>query len=285
MKPKEPLLAVLLGIIFPGLGQIYSGKIKKAGILIGIELFILFLLYFITFSYLIKPHTPKILQVFIAFLFLSLSESFYCILVIVDGYFCTQNFNTSNGLKHKINILNKSFLILSILIMVYINPSLKKIISSYTQANIVQTLNVKDNTMAPLIQVGDKILADRALCKKSEPQRFDIVILKLPEDENDYYINRVIGLSDETVEIKNDHIYINGNILSDPKIENTEYYNLGDYGIRNKPVKIPQEHFFVLSDNSLLNLDSRHFGFVPRKNILGKVYKIYWPMNRYKVLE
>jgi signal peptidase I len=105
------------------------------------------------------------------------------------------------------------------------------------------------------------------------------------EYQNKDFIKRVIGLPGETVEIRNGDIYINGNLLTKPKIIKDIYYRnispaRGPYGHRGQKFRVPENHYFVLGDNSANSKDSRFWGFVPFENIRGKAEFIYLPPSR-----
>ncbi|MFH1777690.1 MAG: signal peptidase I [Candidatus Omnitrophota bacterium] len=127
---------------------------------------------------------------------------------------------------------------------------------------------------------GDLILADKAIYKKSEPKRGDINIFIYPEDTKKMGISRLVGLPGETVEIKKGSILINGTLLTEPSFAKKYYYNRGNYTNEGQAITIPQDSYFVLGDNSAFSNDSRYWGVVPKKYIVGKAYKMLYPFNR-----
>ncbi len=127
---------------------------------------------------------------------------------------------------------------------------------------------------------GDRVLADKVRYRKFKPQRGDVIVLKYPRDPLRHFVYRLIALGGETVEIKEGHIYINNLPVTDPKIKDRYYYNKEKFGEAGKPLNVPEGHYYVLGDNSADSPDSRFWGFVPEENVIGKVYKIYWPFNR-----
>ena len=131
-----------------------------------------------------------------------------------------------------------------------------------------------------------------------EPARWDIMIFQtrnIPMLEHQYkdFIKRVVGLPGETVEIRDGDIYINGKYIKKPdylkgmdgkeiKYENTVFAGSargGEYGQKGKPVNIPEGMYFVLGDNTGVSKDSRFWGFVPRENILGRAFFIWFPIS------
>lgn len=271
LKPKEPLLAVMLGVMVTGLGQIYAGKAKRGILFFSIPLILIIPLML----YLLQPNTTinplLLLLVIVGF--------GYGIFVIVDAYRCAKAYNISNNLTRNITADKRILLIVGIIFFGSIfNPS--KIIALYIKKNVVQAFKIPTKTMEPTLFSGDLILADKLIYKKSEPKRGDVIIFIYPEDTKKMFVKRLIGLPGEAIEIRNGSILINGTVLSDLVFRNRYYYNRGDYGKEGQVITIPQDSYFVLGDNSASSKDSRYWGFVPKKYIVGKAYKIYYPFNR-----
>ena len=107
-----------------------------------------------------------------------------------------------------------------------------------------------------------------------------MVIFKFPGDGRRDFVKRLIGLPGETVWISNGQIYINGKETTEPRITNRRYFNFENL----PPVQVPGDGLFVLGDNSLNSYDSRYWGFVPRKNLIGKALFIYWPPWRWRMI-
>ena len=135
--------------------------------------------------------------------------------------------------------------------------------------------------MTPTLIVGDRIFVDKTIYKKADPKRGDVVVFISPDDSMKFYIKRIVGLPGETIEIKNGAAVINGITVKEPFVfKRITYYNKGDYAKAGQPVKIPDSCYFTLGDNSVSSKDSRYFGFVTRKSIKGKAYKIFYPFDR-----
>ena len=107
-----------------------------------------------------------------------------------------------------------------------------------------------------------------------DPERFDIVIFKYPDDESQRFIKRVIGLPGETVEIREGKVYING---SDTPLDDsfTPETPVGNFG----PYTIPEGCYFMLGDNRNNSRDSRMWDnpYVKKEKILGKAVLRYFP--------
>jgi len=118
-----------------------------------------------------------------------------------------------------------------------------------------------------------------------QPKRGDVIVFIYPEDPKKDFIKRLIGLGGETVEIKNGTIYINGSPLLEPLFSSRYYYNRGRFAGEGEKILVPWNSFFVLGDNSASSQDSRYWGFVPKKNILGEAILIYWPPRRIRIIK
>ncbi len=106
------------------------------------------------------------------------------------------------------------------------------------------------------------------------PNRGDIVVLHPPKSENtdDEFIKRVIAIPNDTIEIKQGQVYVNGHALKEKYIKESPNYTL--------PLQtIPPDSYFVLGDNRNNSNDSRFFGPVPRENIVGKATIAIWPLD------
>jgi signal peptidase I len=147
---------------------------------------------------------------------------------------------------------------------------------------------VPTGSMLPTIHLGDHILTNKMaydfkipftdikVARTGELVRGDVIVFLYPKDESINFVKRVIGLPGETLKIENNKIYIN-NIQLDEKYLPKEMQNIVyDHQFE---VKIPADMFFVMGDNRDNSLDSRYWGFVPRKNIKGKALGILWNIS------
>ena len=140
---------------------------------------------------------------------------------------------------------------------------------------------VSGASMYPTLHNGDRMV----LSKVGDIHRFDVVILKAP-DENVEYIKRVIGMPGDTVEMKNGVLYINGKKVDQPFI-NTEALAkqtvfIDDFTLESLTgeSKVPEGKYFVLGDNRGVSKDSRMIGFIDRSAIEGKAVFTIWPFGR-----
>ncbi len=115
---------------------------------------------------------------------------------------------------------------------------------------------------------------NRVLFPLGSPQRGDVMVFRYPEDPSRDFIKRVIGLPGDTVEVKGGYVYVNGLRADEPYI-----YERPNYPIAAE--KVPPDHYFVLGDNRNNSHDSHIWGMVPREDLIGKAWVVYWPMNEW----
>ncbi len=146
---------------------------------------------------------------------------------------------------------------------------------------IVTPFKIPTGSMEPTLRPGDKIFVNRFIYRFQEPKRGDVVVFRYPEDPRRDFIKRLAAFGGETVEIAGGKIKINTGVVNSPEIFNQiEYENRGAYGALDAQITIPEDCYFVLGDNSASSRDSRYWGFVPRKFLLGKAFVIWWPPKR-----
>ena len=164
---------------------------------------------------------------------------------------------------------------------------------------VAQAYNIPSGSMKPTLLVGDFILVNKLVYRFSEPQRGDIVVFKYPIDPNIDFIKRIIALPGEEVEVRNNQVFINGKplplievgrgeengvrkviyeeVLPEGKKHKVQFYEDFPFSKRDfGPVVVPPNHYFVMGDNRDNSEDSRYWGFLPRENIVGKAFVIYF---------
>lgn len=122
--------------------------------------------------------------------------------------------------------------------------------------------------MSPSIKKGDWFIA----IPSNEIQRGDIIVFKYPNDTAFSDVFRVVGLPNETVQLKDNRVFIDGNLLDEPHLAQENNVKKLKDGIYS----VPNENFFVLGDNRDNSIDSRFWGTVPRNLIYGKFYTKYF---------
>lgn len=173
------------------------------------------------------------------------------------------------------------------------------ILALFIRQFIVQAFKIPTGSMRMTLIEGDRILVNKfiygakapfmdfQLPDLRKPKRGDVIVFMYPEDPKKDFIKRLVALPGETIEIRNGNIYIDGKLSADPLIYNRYYYNRFDseFGKEGQKIKVPEGSYYVLGDNSSSSRDSRYWGFVPEKNILGKAILIYWPPQRIRIIK
>lgn len=171
------------------------------------------------------------------------------------------------------------------------------ILALFIRAFFIQAFKIPSGSMRPALREGDKIMVNKLLFGPKipftdyrfpglrEPKRGDIIVFVYPEDTKKDFIKRLVAVGGEAIEISNGNILIGGETIeAPPEMLKIYYYNRGGYGREEKVVKVPQDHYFVLGDNSDSSRDSRYWGFVPKENIIGRAIFIWWPPWRIQSL-
>lgn len=140
---------------------------------------------------------------------------------------------------------------------------------------------VKGSSMFPNFHDGDYILTDMLSYRLNLPERGDVVVFQAPPSPNDEFIKRIIGLPGDRIEIKGDKVYLNGQLEPDVFLPPDFKTKTGQFLTNNKQVLVPEGNYFVMGDNRSASSDSREWGFVPRKNIIGKAFWRYWPPSKF----
>lgn len=135
---------------------------------------------------------------------------------------------------------------------------------------LFQPFIVSGDSMVPNFHSGDYLIVDEISYRLSEPDRGDVIVFNFPKDTTQRFIKRVIGLPGETIEISNGEVKI---IKNGEAFTLNEAYLPSDFKTYGEVKAVLQENeYFVLGDNRAYSFDSRSWGVVPRKNIIGKAF-------------
>lgn len=165
------------------------------------------------------------------------------------------------------------------------------LIALVIRAFVVQAFKIPSGSMLPTLQIGDHILVNKfiygikipyfrtTVIPISTPKRGDIAVFIWPTDRSKDFIKRVIGISGDTIEVRNKKIYINGFPYNDKYgvyTDKATFPNAMQPRDNFGPVKVPPDSIFVMGDNRDQSYDSRFWGFVDLKDVMGKAFILYW---------
>lgn len=172
--------------------------------------------------------------------------------------------------------------------------SIAIILALFIRTFVVQAFKIPSGSMLPTLLIGDHLLVNKfiygirmpftgeVMVPIQSPERGDVVVFKFPKDRSIDYIKRVVGTPGDTVEIKNKKVFINGKAVDDPHAHFSSSSILdGAANPRDNfgPILVPEGRIFVMGDNRDNSYDSRFWGFVDQKDILGKAFILYWSWN------
>lgn len=145
---------------------------------------------------------------------------------------------------------------------------------------LVQPFFVEGASMEPNFENGEYLLIDEISYFFQNAKRGEVVVFHYPLDTSKYYIKRVVGLPDETVEIRNGQVKIYNSSQPDGFLLSEDYLgeNLKTEGDIKK--KLGSDEYFVLGDNRVASSDSRRWGVLPKSDIVGRVWLRAWPVGR-----
>jgi len=169
------------------------------------------------------------------------------------------------------------------------------LIAFFIRTFVVQAFKIPSGSMKPTLLIGDHILVSKfiygvkipyfrkTLIPVRDPKRGEIIVFIYPEDRSKDFIKRVIGVAGDTIEIRNKKIFLNGMPYEDKYGVYVDGFVIpGAIQPRDNfgPVTVPKGSVFTMGDNRDQSYDSRFWGFVDLKDVMGKAYVIYWSWDK-----
>ncbi len=174
----------------------------------------------------------------------------------------------------KTSIVKKYFLFVWEVLKIFIIASVIVLPIRYF---LFQPFIVKGESMIPNFQPGNYLIVDEISYRFKSPERGDVIVFKYPKDRAQKFIKRVIGLPGETVEVKGGKVTIYKN--QESQTLNEKYLPNPSGTIGTLKLVLGIDEYFVLGDNREFSYDSRVWGSVPVKNIIGKVFLRVLPVT------
>ena len=153
---------------------------------------------------------------------------------------------------------------------------------------LIQPFYVKGASMEPNFHDHEYLIINEILYRFDQPERGDIIVFRYPKDPSQYFIKRIIGLPGEKIKFKDNKIYIYNNQLENYVELNEEGYLSEDVVTTHRgksEFELGPDEFFVMGDNREASLDSRGFGTVPRRLIIGKAWVRGWPFDKITIFK
>jgi signal peptidase I len=159
----------------------------------------------------------------------------------------------------------------------------KTLVSAAVYATLIvtfgfQVARVDGLSMAPTLEDHDRLIVNKLVYELGEPRPGDIVMLYYPLNPEKMFVKRVIAREGDSVRIVDGHVYVNDIPLHDDYVP-AEFRSHDDWG----PQVVQQGYYFVMGDHRNNSSDSRHWGPVPKKYIVGKVKVRWWPLQDAKI--
>ena len=288
-------LAVLLSLIMPGLGQVYCGRLKRGLVLNFLNILPLPIIIGL-FS---LSDSPALMQMVIV---LILAGGIVQLTAIIDSVFLA----IRAGIDYQLKDYNTP-LVYVLLVLIVTGGSIGSAL--YIRGQGLEAFRVPTASCYPTIVPNDRILANKLAYNRNNPGRGDLVVHTCPFDRHSNYIKRIVAVAGDTVEMKDNQLYINGSELPRRKLPESTLDNIR-ITVKGRPfegevfeetngnityniflagppfdqkagnfekITVPEHHCFVLGDNRNNSMDSRHFGPIPLATIKGRADYIYWP--------
>ena len=144
------------------------------------------------------------------------------------------------------------------------------------RAFFLQVFWIPSSSMEPTLNINDRIVVNKVAFHFREPRRMEIIVFRQVAPEGTPkrdLIKRLIALPGEKFALKSGILYINDKPISENHSMNQDFSDFG-------PVKVPMDAYLVLGDNRPASADSRYWGFLPKKNVIGPAFLRIWPLTQ-----
>lgn len=256
-------MSILFTLLSIGLGHIYAGYAKR-GIFLCIGQYLL-----LVFCYFIILTFPSIISLLL-FLALVFAYFIFCLVDIIK-------FSKNNSLTYELKKYNKWYVYVSFLIVLFFIP--QPMNSEIIKENIIQAYKIPAGSLKPTLVIGDHIFVKTDFTSKSNVMKGDLVVFPFPENPSKDFIKRIVAIGDDTIEIINKKVFINGKQINEPYIVHTDS-NILFKRDNMELTKIPKGSFFLMGDNRDNSFDSRFWGVVEASEIKGKASIVYWSWDK-----
>jgi signal peptidase I len=261
---RSPWAALGLSLLCTGLGHIYCGRGR-----LGVVLFVVALLLVpaALALALLAPGDASLAVFLVALLTLPLLYLF----AVLDSFRIACRF----GIGYVLRPYNRPrlYAVLAVVGILYPVGSLLIVRSRFVEA-----YEVAARSMEPTLQKGDRVLVDKLAFSLRDPERFELAAFRNPDNRDQCYIKRVVGLPGEKVAVEDGKIYIDGREVDPHGAKDAAPRPTDEY---RTEWFVPPGHLFMLGDDLENSRDSRAFGSVPRADFIGPVHSVFWPADSF----
>lgn len=145
---------------------------------------------------------------------------------------------------------------------------------------LFQPHKVDGRSMFPNFHDQEYILTDKITYRQRNPQRGEVIVFHAPPPFNSDFIKRIVGLPGETIMVQGGYVFINGSRLNEVYLPNSYTTNEKSFLREGVPYSIPKDYYMVFGDNRDFSSDSREWGPISKKAIVGRAWVRYWPLDR-----
>jgi signal peptidase I len=281
IRPRKPLLALLMSLVSIGFGQIYNGEVNRA-----IWLFLMYCALGVPGLAVVALYLPSGLM-------LPALAMDLCLMLALWVYGMADAWRSARRQPDYVPRAWQTsglYVLVLILCALIVQPQL----ASYVRNHQIESFRVPSSSNEPTLMHGDFIFADKRYncpgCTQAV-RRGDVAIFTYPNDRTIYYVKRIVGLPGERVQIKGQEILINGRslTLSETRGVGALRVSEGDevrrwqvtWSAKESPpaeidVTVPAGQVYALGDNRDNSIDSRRFGTVPLADVVGRVRQIWF---------
>lgn len=267
-KRPKPFLALLLSLIFTGLGQIYNGGTWKGLVFATAE----WILTGLGFFYLMPTFNGLLL-----FVAISLAFKVY---VCFDAFVVAGNQNLNPARSSASTALRFAVAVLIVVVSVFGASSL------FNRGSLLyRAFKISSGAMCPTLCEGDRMVADMAAFRGRSPQRGEIVLFRF-DTERALHIKRVVAIGGDQVSSSQDRVVVNGNSITHPTSV-CDTVAVQTHGPERPPdfapLRVPANKLFLLGDDEQNSFDSRYYGPVEVSRLRGKPLFLYWSRQRTRI--
>lgn len=291
-SPRRPIVAALLSLVLPGLGQLYNGMPRRAVIFYAVNFAGYLALMALTSSAALRSGTTFMLAAGL----LVLGVCFY-LFAILDAYAGARRTG-----ELELRRYNRWYVYV---LLAAVSAGLNVTVD--LSPALARSYRLPAQSMAPTLLAGDRVAVAANAYDAGEPARGDIIVFELTDGSGARYIKRLVGLPGDRIQIQDGVLHINGvavtreattdpTLYVSPDMEPPTVYRetfpdgrphrIHEFsdshrGDNTRVYTVPSDHYFMLGDNRDNSTDSRfpRVGFIPRESLRGRVLYIWWAQD------